>query len=222
MLIFPPLKRRTSKSEDDARWRRSPDEEYSSSSSSSSSLSSSSRSKSSSSESSSSSKRMYRYHHLYKVIDFITLFFVWASPLLKDLHPKRDLFRLQNFIRKSSSSLPSKTHPLKRVIELFSIINERIKTTRERRNSKLEMFSLRAQSVSTVSALRNCRANSRVNRCDAFRSSRLMRGANFSFFFPLWEISLNAEQSEISLVALFLFLRFVRPQRSSRGPLSER
>jgi hypothetical protein len=52
---------------------------------------------------------------------------------------------------------------------LFSIINERIKTTRERRNSKLEMFSLRAQSVSTVSALRNCRANSRVNRCDAFR-----------------------------------------------------
>mgnify|MGYP006084316135 CR=1 FL=1 len=53
-------------------------------------------------------------------------------------------------------------------------------------------------------------------------SSRLMRGANFSFFFPLWEISLNAEQSEISLVALFLFLRFVRPQRSSRGPLSER
>ncbi|CAL6289141.1 unnamed protein product [Bathycoccus prasinos] len=26
------------------------------------------------------------------------------------------------------------------------------------------MFSLRAQSVSTVSALRNCRANSRVNR----------------------------------------------------------
>jgi hypothetical protein len=105
---------------------------------------------------------------------------------------------------------------------LFSIINERIKTTRERRNSKLEMFSLRAQSVSTVSALRNCRANSRVNRCDAFRSSRLMRGANFSFFFPLWEISLNAEQSEISLVALFLFLRFVRPQRSSRGPLSER
>ena len=164
---------------------------------------------------------MYRYHHLYKVIDFITLFFVWASPLLKDLHLKRDLFRLQNFIRKSSS-LPSKTHPLKRVIELFSIINERIKTTRERRNSKLEMFSLRAQSVSTVSALRNCRANSRVNRCDAFRSSRLMRGANFSFFFPLWEISLNAEQSEISLVALFLFLRFVRPQRSSRGPLSER
>lgn len=136
--------------------------------------------------------------------------------------PKRDLFRLQNFIRKSSSSLPSKNHPLKRVIELFSIINERIKTTRERRNSKLEMFSLRAQSVSTVSALRNCRANSRVNRCDAFRSSRLMRGANFSFFFPLWEISLNAEQSEISLVALFLFLRFVRPQRSSRGPLSER
>jgi len=154
-----------------------------------------------------------RFHHL---------FFVWASPLLKDLHPKRDLFRLKNFIRKSSSSLPSKNHPLKRVIELFSIINERIKTTRERRNSKLEMFSLRAQSVSTVSALRNCRANSRVNRCDAFRSSRLMRGANFSFFFPLWEISLNAEQSEISLVALFLFLRFVRPQRSSRGPLSER
>ena len=154
-----------------------------------------------------------RFHHL---------FFVWASPLLKDLHPKRDLFRLKNFIRKSSSSLPSKNHPLKRVIELFSIINERIKTTRERRNSKLEMFSLQAQSVSTVSALRNCRANSRVNRCDAFRSSRLMRGANFSFFFPLWEISLNAEQSEISLVALFLFLRFVRPQRSSRGPLSER
>ena len=49
-------------------------------------------------------------------------FFVWASPLLKDLHPKRDLFRLQNFIRKSSS-LPSKNHPLKRV-ELFSIIRE--------------------------------------------------------------------------------------------------
>ena len=38
--------------------------------------------------------------------------------------PKRDLFRLQNFIRKSSSSLPSKNQPLKRVIELFSIIRE--------------------------------------------------------------------------------------------------
>ena len=121
--------------------------------------------------------------------------------------PKRDLFRLQNFIRKSSS-LPSKTHPLKRVIELFSIINERIKTTRERRNSKLEMFSLRAQSVSTVSALRNCRANSRVNRCDAFRSSRLMRGANFSFFFPLWEISLNAERTNISLSSSRSFFFF--------------
>jgi len=35
---------------------------------------------------------MYRYHHLYKVIDFITLFFVWASPLLKDLHQKEISF----------------------------------------------------------------------------------------------------------------------------------
>ena len=165
---------------------------------------------------------MYRYHHLYKVISISSPFFCVGVAAFERSPPKRDLFRLQNFIRKSSS-LPSKTHPLKRVIELFSIINERIKTTRERRNSKLEMFSLRAQSVSTVSALRNCRANSRVNRCDAFRSSRLMRGANFSFFFPLWEISLNAERTNISLVlALFLFLRFVRPQRSSRGPLSER
>ena len=43
--------------------------------------------------------KSHRFHHP---------FFVWASPLLKDLHPKRDLFRLQNFIRKSSSSLPSK------------------------------------------------------------------------------------------------------------------
>ena len=101
MLIFPPLKRRTSKSEDDARWRRSPDEEYSSSSSSSSSLSSSSRSKSSSSESSSSSKRMYRYHHLYKVIDFITLFFCVGVAAFERSPPKRDLFRLKIFIRKS-------------------------------------------------------------------------------------------------------------------------
>ena len=57
--------------------------------------------------------KSHRFHHP---------FFVWASPLLKDLHPKRDLFRLKNFIRKSSA-LPSKNHPLKRV-ELFSIIRE--------------------------------------------------------------------------------------------------
>ena len=44
----------------------------------------------------------------FKVINFIT-FFLWASPLLKDLQ-KRDLFRLQNFIRKSCS-LPSQNHP---------------------------------------------------------------------------------------------------------------
>ena len=86
------------------------------------------------------------------------------------------------------------------------------------------MFSLHAQSVSTVSALRNCRANSRVNRCDALlRVRRDFWGANFSFFF-LWEISLLCGKSsrKISRVALFLFLRFVRPKRWSRGPLSER
>ena len=37
---------------------------------------------------------------------------------------KRSQFRLKNVIRKSSSSLPSKNHPLKRVIELFSITRE--------------------------------------------------------------------------------------------------
>ena len=58
----------------------------------------------------------------FKVINFIT-FFLWASPLLKDLQ-KRDLFRLQNFIRKSCS-LPSKNHPYTRRI-VFS--RERIKT----------------------------------------------------------------------------------------------
>ena len=60
----------------------------------------------------------------FKVIDFIT-FFLWASPFffMKDLQ-KTDLFRLQNFIRKSCS-LPSKNHPYTRRI-VFN--RERIKT----------------------------------------------------------------------------------------------
>ena len=58
----------------------------------------------------------------FKGINFIT-FFLWASALLKDLQ-KTDLFRLQNFIRKSCS-LPSKNHPYTRRI-VFN--RERIKT----------------------------------------------------------------------------------------------
>lgn len=148
-------------------------------------------------------------------------FFLWVFTRilvssLKDL----EISHQKNFIQKSCSVCPDKNHPLC----IFAHISKTER--RERHISTLEMFSLHAQSVSTVSALRNCRANSRVNRYD----SRVCRdcGANFSFFprvcvvgniSVVWERALRVEN--LSSRALS-FSSFVRPKRSSRGPLSER
>ena len=150
-----------------------------------------------------------------------------ASPLffLKDLHPKRDLFRLEKFHPKKLrvSRLPTKII-LANAYNCFQA-HERIKTTRTSQQCTRNVFLTRAICFNGFCAqkLQSELSREQVRRFAA-RSSRLMEGLILVFFFLrgkyLCRVGRAVEKSLV--VALFLFLRFVRPQRWSRGPLSER